>query len=73
MDNNNSCNIVGGKFFSWFNCVTADERHMGHEQSECLQYKQYLQYVYRDRTYAYYSGCHRFDNGVYYGKEGVLT
>lgn len=73
MDNNNDCNNAGGKFFSWFNCVKADEGNMGYGQSECVYFKQFIEYVYRDRTYAYYCGCHRFDNGVYHFKEGVLA
>lgn len=73
MDNSNDCDYAGGKFLSGFNGVKANQGDLGYGQSECGFYKLFLEYVYRNRTYSYYSGCHGFDNGVYYFKEGILA
>jgi len=73
MDNNNDSNNVDNSFFTWLNYVEADKGNLGYGQPKRSNYEQYIEYIYRDRTYFDFGGCHRVDNGYYIGHEGVLT
>ena len=73
MDNNNDCNIAGGCFFSRRNRLKADKSNMGDGQPKRCNYEQYYEYIYRNRTYLDFGGCHRLDSGFYDNAEGFLT